>query len=167
MGRDPLERDPCMGGPTLPALLVQEDAVPSPLPPLDLCRQLRCSLGNGSDFRFHRGENKLGCLSQTQDSCPLPPLAPANYRKQDHYRKQDRPWACRTEGGGHHGNCAGLWLWLREGISRSLCPVGRVGCEGTPGMAASLVTFYPSSYPSPLKTAAGVWDGYGSGSDPA
>ena len=42
------------GWPTFPASLVQEDAAPSPLPTLDLFRHLKCTLGNGSDFRFDK-----------------------------------------------------------------------------------------------------------------
>lgn len=51
------------------------------LPPLDLLRQLRCTLGNGSDFGFDKNKSKLGRPSQTQHSHPHPPKPPT-YRKE-------------------------------------------------------------------------------------
>lgn len=100
------------GRPTFPASLVQEDEASSPLPPLDLFRQPKCTPGNESDFRFDKNKNKLGCPSHAEHSHPLPTLLEPPGTAET----MTVSGAGRIEGGGCHGNHAGSW--------RGGCPEG-------------------------------------------
>lgn len=106
---------------TFPTSPIQEDGAPSPFSPPDLFRQLKRTLGSGSDFRFDKNKNKLGHPRQTQHSRPhQPPRAPR-------ITETDYCLGLQKEGGGRHGNRAGLWL----GSWRGGCPAGPARAPGT------------------------------------
>lgn len=110
---------------------------PSLLLPPDLFGQPRCTLGNGFDFRFDKNKNKLGRPRRSWPSHPHPsPRAPESQRP----CLSAGAW---QEGGGRHGNHAGLRLApgeeaaLRACWGAGRCPstwslfsVGPGRCEG-------------------------------------
>lgn len=145
----------------MPPPLPRAGLQPRPLPPPGLFRQLSPTLGNGSDFRFDKNNNKLG------PPPPNPAFPPPPHACQ-HPPPQKPCLSARQGEGAVTMETAGLWLAPGGALPCGVCPGWAIvhplahssgwnlrGVTGTPGLRASPVPCFCPHLKTPVGCRVG------------